>query len=150
MALASCASYTSDAPLMGISNNSINTYVAADLDYDNAKKVSGEIESKTLFFFIPLQHNGNKQLKNANRYRGMSKAMRQALYNAKESSDVDIIMEPEFKTEKHSYLFGLYKRQKVTVEGWGVNMKGLKEDKNGLVNPTTTAWPSNSMNPFNR
>ena len=79
----SCAHYTVDAPLMGISNNSINTYVAADLDYNGAKKISADVEKKTLFEFISLNRNGDKQLTNTNRYKGFSKIERQALYRAK-------------------------------------------------------------------
>lgn len=127
--LTSCARYTVDAPLMGITNNSINTYVAADLDYQNAKPVSAEIESQTLFGFISLTHNGNKQLMNTNRYKGLSKPERQALYRAKVNNGVDIILEPEFTSEKHSWFLGLYKTHKVNVKGWGVNMKGIKEDR---------------------
>lgn len=124
---------------MGVQSNSINTYVAADLDYANAKKVSGEIEKKTLFFIIDLKRNGNKQLLNSNRYKGLSKTKRQALYRAKENSNVDIIMEPEFKTETHNYLFGLFRTQKVTVEGWGVNMKGIKEDQKKMNKVVSTS-----------
>ena len=113
---------------MGITNNSINTYVAADLDYKGAKKVSAEVENKILFGVFRLSRNGDKQLTNTNRYKGLSKAQRQALYRAKVNNSVDIIMEPEFTTEKHSWFFGAYKTRKVSVTGWGVNMKGIKED----------------------
>lgn len=130
MGFASCAHYSVDAPIMGIANNAINTYVAADLDYKGAKKVSGELETKTLFGFISLSRNGDKQLTNTTRYKTLSKAERQALYRAKVNNNVDIIMEPEFQVEKHSWFFGAYKTRKVVVEGWGVNMKGIKEDTN--------------------
>lgn len=132
--MTSCARYTVDAPLMGISNNSINTYVAADLDYSSAKPVSAEIESQTLFGFISLTHNGNKQLTNTNRYKGLTKPERQALYKAKTNSNVDIILEPEFTVEKHSWFLGAYKTRKVSVKGWGVNMIGIKEDQRGIPN----------------
>lgn len=130
MFFTSCASYTTDAPLMGISNNSINTYAAADLDYKGAKKVFGEIEIKNVLGFISLTHNGDMQLTNSNRYKGLNKAERQALYRARTNNNVDIIMEPEFTTERHSWFFGFYKTFKVSVKGWGVNMLGIKEDSN--------------------
>ena len=138
MAFASCASYTQDAPIMGISGNSINTYVAADLDYKGAKKISADVETKILFGFIPLSRNGNKQLSNPNRYRGLTKLQRQALYRAKTNSNVDIVLDPEFTTEKHSWFFGLYKTRKCSVKGWGVNMKGIKEDTNANSNHNPT------------
>lgn len=135
VSFASCASYQKQAPIMGINGNCINTYVAADLDYENAKKVEGRIENKTLFGFISLVRNGNKTLKSTNRYRYLNKAEAQALYRAKELNNVDIILEPEFETEKHSWFFGAYKTRKVVVKGWGINIKGIKEDKvtNGTI-----------------
>ncbi len=127
--LSSCASYSSSAPVMGIKANSINTYVEADLDYANAKRVRGSVESKTLFWVIPLIRNGNKTMLVSNRYNSFSKSERQALYRAKQAFDVDIILEPEFEKESHSWFFGIYKKQNVSVKGWGVKMKGIKEDK---------------------
>ncbi len=134
LAFTSCAHYTVDAPIMGISSNSINTYVAADLDYKNAKRISADVEQKKLFGFISLSRNGDKQLTNLNRYKGLTKLERQALYRAKVNNNVDIIMEPEFTVEKHSWFFGAYKTRKVNVKGWGVNMKGIKEDTHGNTN----------------
>ena len=136
MSFASCAHYSVDAPVMGISSNSINTYVAADLDYKNAKQVSAEVESQVLFGCLNLIHNADKQLVNSNRYKGLSKVERQALYKVKVENDVDIIMEPEFTVEKHSWFFGAYSTRKVSVKGWGVKMKGLKEDPFGVTNST--------------
>lgn len=144
LGFASCAHYTADAPLMGIANNSINTYVKADLDYNGAKKVNAEVETKTLLAIFKLSRNGDKQLTNPNRYKSLTKPERQALYRAKMNNNVDIIMEPEFTTEKHSYFFGAYKTRKVSVTGWGVNMKGIKEDSN----PNRTAEFSSKLLPF--
>ena len=136
LAFSSCAHYTVDSPVMGIASNSINTYVTADLDYKNAKQISADVETKTLFGFISLSRNGDKQLTNTNRYKGLSKPERQALYRAKTNNNVDIILEPEFTVEKHSWFFGAYKTRKVNVKGWGVNMKGIKEDPHGITNDT--------------
>lgn len=142
MTFAGCAHYTVDAPVMGIANNSINTYVAADLDYQGAKKVSADVDKKKLFGFISLSRNGDKQLTNTNRYKGLSKTQCQALYRAKTNNDVDIIMEPEFTTETHSWFFGAYTSRKGNVKGWGVNMKGIKEDthRNSVKNFRETGF----------
>jgi hypothetical protein len=126
--MSSCASYQKTAPIISMADNRINTYVEADLDYAGAKKVEGVVETKT-FLGIPLIRNGNKTLKSTSRYGRLNKRESQALYRAKESSGVDIILEPEFETEKHSYFFGAFKRSKTTVTGWGLNIKGIKEDK---------------------
>ncbi len=127
--LSSCASYNKTAPLIGYDNNSISTNVVADLDLDNAKKVSGTIETETLFGIIPLKKNGNKLLKSSNRYKSLSKKESQALYKAKENANVDIILDPEYTSEKHSWFFGAYKTSKTTVTGWGVNVNRLKQSK---------------------
>ena len=119
---------------MGIGGNSINTYVAADLDFTGAKKVQASVNTATLFGFIQLERNGNKKLKSANRYKGLTKSERQALYRAKENADVDIILDPEFETESHSWFFGAYRKTSTKVKGWGVNVKGIKEDNHGVPN----------------
>lgn len=132
--LTSCASYQKEAAIMSLGNNHINTYVEADLDYANARKVEGTVNTKTLFGFIQLERNGNKLLKSANRYKGLSKRESQALYRAKESSSVDVILEPEFESEKHKWFFGAYTTTSTKVKGWGVNIKGIKRDQHGIPN----------------
>lgn len=131
----SCASYTKSGPVLGVQSNSINTYVTADLDYDNAKRISGEAVSKKLFFFIPLNKVKNRYYTASNRYRGLGELEQQALYQAKSDNNVDIILEPNFEKETHCYFFGLYTTAKVTVNAWGANYLGLKEDLHGIPNP---------------
>ena len=134
MLLASCASYQKTAPIMGVQSNNINTYVAADLDYANAKKVEATLNKKTVLWFIPLVRNGNKTFKSSNRYSSLSKTESQALYLAKQNSGVDIILEPEFEKEKHSWFFGIFETSSTKVKGWGINVKGIKEDSNRVPN----------------
>ena len=134
MLLASCASYQKTAPLMGIQSNNINTYVAADLDYANAKKVEATLNTKTALWFIPLVKNGNKTYKCSNRYSYLSKNEARALYLAKQNSGVDIILEPEFEKEKHSWFFGIFRTVTTKVKGWGINVMGIKEDSNRVPN----------------
>lgn len=134
MSFSSCAMYQKEAAIMGLGNNNINTYVEADLDYDNAKKVQATVDRATLFGFIQLKRNGNQTLKSANRYKAFSKTEAQALYRAKESAGVDIILEPEFEREKHSWFFGVYRTSSTKVKGWGVNVKGIKRDQHGIPN----------------
>jgi tRNA(His) 5'-end guanylyltransferase len=124
----SCASYQNEAAIMSLGSN-LNTYVEADIDYSSAKKVEATVNTATVLGFIQLERNGNKTLRSANRYKGLTKRQSQALYRAKENSGVDIILEPEFETEKHSWFFGAYSTSKTKVKGWGVNVKGIKEDK---------------------
>ena len=125
--LTSCASYRITAPVVGFGGNKVNAYAEADIDYSSAKKVSATVETSYIFG-IPAIKNGNKTLKSST-YFGLSKRESQALYRAKVNSDVDLILDPEFETEKHKYFFGLISRGKTTVTGWGVKVKGIKEDK---------------------
>ena len=134
MSFTSCATYQKEAAIMSLGNNNINTYVEADLDYANAKKVQASVNTATLFGFIQLERNGNKTLKSANRYKGLTKREAQALYRAKENSGVDIILEPEFETEKHRWFFGAYRTSSTKVKGWGVNIKGIQKDQHGIPN----------------
>lgn len=134
--LTGCATYSSTSPVMSMRGNSINTYVKADIDYESAQRVEATIDTKTLFGFIELKRNGNKTLSASNRYRGLSKREKQALYKAKNESQCDIILEPEFEKESHKWFFGLYKTSKTKVKGWGVKLKGISEDTK-MVNPST-------------
>lgn len=133
--LASCASYEKSGPVMGVQSVNVNTYVAADFDYANAKRIEGTVDTKTLFGIIPLVKNGKRYYTASNRYRGMNKIEQMALYRAKETGNVDVVMEPNFEKENHSYFFGLYKTSKVKVSAWGLNYKGLREDPKGNINP---------------
>lgn len=134
MSFTSCATYQKEAAIMTLGNGNINTYVEADLDYANARKVEASVNTATLLGFIQLERNGNKMLKSANRYKGLTKRESQALYRAKENADVDIILEPEFEIEKHSWFFGAYRTSSTRVKGWGVNIKGIQRDERGVPN----------------
>lgn len=115
--------------------NHLNTYVEADIDYASAKPVQASVNTATLFGFIQLERNGKKYLNSANRYKGLTKRQSQALYRAKENSGVDLILEPEFESEKHSWFFGAYRTTSTKVKGWGVNIKGIKEDTHQNTTP---------------
>ncbi|UKK48127.1 hypothetical protein L6475_13110 [Prevotella sp. E9-3] len=128
MGVSSCASYSTTAPLQGISENAISTYAEADIDYASAKRVTATIETGSVFG-IPTISNGNKQLRSSNHYGRLTKRQAQALYKAKKESGMDIILDPEFESEKHSYFFGAIKNGKTTVSGWGVKVKGIKDSR---------------------
>lgn len=132
VAFASCASYHQTAPILKMQRNSVRASVEANLDLKNAKKVSATIEQTTILGIFNTVRNGNKLLSNSNNNESalfggeFTKAERQALYKAKEQAGVDVILMPEFTTEKHSYFFGLYKTSKVKLNGWGTNITGLQ------------------------
>ena len=144
--LTSCATYQKEHPILGIGGNNINTYITAELDYDNAKPIEATIEQKTLFG-INLVFNRNKTTVSSNRYKGLTKSQGQALYKAIENANVDIVVEPRFETETHKWFFGAYKTKKVKVKGWGLKIKRIKEDKHGNVNDNYP-FSSNLFLPF--
>ena len=125
--LTSCASYQKEAPVVAIGGNNINTHIAAEFDYKNARPIEASVKS-TLFLGLDLNFNKNNTCVSGNRYKGLSKSESQALYKAIENSDIDIVVEPRFETETHSWFFGIIKTKKVTVKGWGLNITGFKED----------------------
>lgn len=128
LAIASCASYTQTAPLVGISTNDIKVNVVADLDMANAKTVAATVTARKLFWIIPLSRNGQKVIRNP-RYGSLSKLEGLALYQAKKDAGVDVILDPEFETERHSWFFGIYKYSRASIRGYGVKIKNYRQVK---------------------
>jgi len=126
ISFSSCASYTTTAPMQRISDNAISTYAEADIDYSSAKRVTATIETGSVFGIATVT-NANKQLKSSNHYGHLTKREAQALYKAKKENDVDLILDPEFESEKHRFFFGAIRNGKTTVTGWGVKVKGIKD-----------------------
>lgn len=124
---ASCTSVRSSAPVMAVGSNNIITNVKADLDYAGIKKINGEATTHRVLWIFGHTPGGNKQLTANNKYKGLNKAERTALYRAKNAGDVDMVLEPEFDTETKSYFFGIYKKTKVRVKAWGANIKGFQD-----------------------
>lgn len=131
----SCTSLRSTAPVMAVGSNNIITNVKADLDYEGIKKINGEATTHRILWIFGHTPGGNKQISANNKYKGLNKAERTALYRAKNAADVDMVLEPEFDTETKSYFFGIYKKTKVKVKAWGANIKGF-EDGTPVTNET--------------
>ena len=112
---------------MAIGGNNIVTNVKADIDYDGVKKISGEATSHRILWIFSYTPNGSKKIKANNRYKGLNGTEGTALYRAKNSADVDLVLEPEFQTESKTYFLGIYKRTKVKATGWGANIKGFED-----------------------
>ena len=49
------------------------------------------------------------------------------MYNALEKGGYDMLISPQYITEKHSYLFGLIKTYEVTVKGYGAKIKRIHQ-----------------------
>lgn len=134
LAASSCTSVRETTPVMAIGTNNIVTNVKADLDYAGVKKIQGSATTNRILWIFSHTPNGNKQLKANNKYKGLGKTESVALYRAKKSADVDVVLEPEFETETHTYFLGIFKKTKVNVTGWGANIKGFKEGQEGEQN----------------
>ena len=132
--LASCTSVRQTSPILAIGGNNITTNVKAVIDYDNVKRVQGSASTTRVLWIFKHTPNGGKKISANNRYRGLGNTENVALFRAKKSADVDLILEPEFETEKHSWFFGAYKKSSTKVKGWGVNIKGIKQDTHGVPN----------------
>ncbi|MDD6889689.1 MAG: hypothetical protein PUD39_05465 [Bacteroidales bacterium] len=127
LGMASCSSVKQTAPVMAIGGNNITTNVKADIDYDGIKKIQGTASSTRILWIFKHTPNGGKEIKANNRYRGLSSTENVALFRAKQSADVDLILEPQFETQSKSYFFGIYKKTVVKATGWGANIKGFVE-----------------------
>lgn len=134
--LASCSSVKQTAPIMAIGGNNITTTVKADIDYDGVKKIQGSASTTRVLWIFKHTPNGGKKISANNRYRGLNNTENVALYRAKQSADVDLVLEPQFETQTKSYFFGIYKKTDVKVVGWGANIKGFKDGSvtNDVVN----------------
>lgn len=139
---ASCTSVKQTAPVMAIGGNNITTNVEADLDYNGIKKIQGTATTTRVLWIFSHTPNGNKKLKANNRYKGMSNTEAAALYRAKTTADVDVVLEPEFEVETKSYFFGIFKKTKVKATGWGANIKGFKA---GNMPNTTEKFSGNGL-----
>lgn len=126
VAFSSCASVRETAPIIGPADKMLDLNVSTTiLDLENAKRVEAEV-TKTTTFGIPSYSDDNKTITSSIRYKGIDKCEGRALYKAKNEAGVDVILEPEFTTEKHKWFFGMFAKKIVTVKGWGVNIKGFK------------------------
>lgn len=122
-----CASYHQTGDVVN-SDIVIKSHVNMVLDLENAKPVSATVKRNTAFGISSTNYrttldDGTSAVFGS----GMSKLKKRALAKAKIEGNVDVILEPEYTTESHSYFFGLFKKKICTVKGYGVNVKGFKE-----------------------
>ncbi len=123
--LTSCASYTQTGSVVE-SDIDVESNVEMVLDLQNAKKVSATVKRNTVFGFSTTDYKTVLDDGTSALFGGKAKIKKQALAKAKIESNVDVILEPEYTTESHSYFFGLIKNKICTVKGYGVNIKGFK------------------------
>lgn len=128
--VSSCTTVQQSTPVMAIAGNNISTNVKADIDYKSVKKVQGEATTNRILWIFKHTPGGNNTIKTSNQFKGLNNAEKVALYRAKKSADIDMILQPEFETYTKSYFFGIFKKSVVKATGWGVNIKGFSEGQN--------------------
>lgn len=105
--------------------------IKADLDLDGETQVTG---NSTMWYFLGFRvTGGNKYFENLYEKRSLlggrtSKAQSCAMYDALEKGDYDMIVNPQYINETHSFLFGLIKRYDVLVKGYGAKIKKVYQE----------------------
>ncbi len=131
-ALSSCAVYRDTTPIVGYNSYGIKADVTAELDPTSIKDVTITMKRNYILWFIPLQRNKNKILLSSNHYpigrpySSIGELQGMALYKAKVNNNADLILDPQFEIEHHSYFFGFYRKNEVRLNAKTVNVKEIK------------------------
>ena len=121
--LMSCASYNQTAPVVSY-QGTLTNLVKPILDLSSGRNISGTEATTSIFCFII---GGSKKTLSSDNYRGLTPYESRAMYKALSASGYDMILNPQFYTESHSYFFGVYRTKEVKVTGFGVKIKGYEE-----------------------
>lgn len=135
VALASCSSSRDTGKIADFSKIKAQTdVVRGDLDLNVANKVEGVA---TCWYVGPIRVSGDNKtyedLSNSQSdalfgFFGGKKASiveRTALCNAMQGTDYDVVVNPTYQSEKHSWFFGLVRKQKCKAKGFGAKFKNL-------------------------
>ena len=121
LAFSSCASYRTSAPIVGYDSYGIRADVQAELDPASLKDVSVTMKKNYIFWIIPMNFSKDKTLLSANHYPIASNPFSligdlqgKALYKAKINNSADLILNPEFEIERHSWFLGFLRKNSVT------------------------------------
>ena len=123
-----CKSVRQTGAVFEYGNEPVRTYVKANLDLENATPVEGKVD---FAYFLGIRTKGGggtftgKQL-NSHKY---STAESRVLYNVMSQSGADVILNPKFYEEKHSWCFGLYRTKTIKVKGYATKIKNFENDK---------------------
>ncbi len=124
--LTSCASYQQTGAVEE-SCISMSTDLEMVLDLDNVVPVTATVKTTKNFGFKSSDYKTVLDDGTSSLFGGTSTIKRRALAKAKEAAGVDVILEPQYKIEKHSYFFGLFGSETCTVTGFGAKVKGFKK-----------------------
>ena len=121
--LMSCANYNQTAPVLSY-QGTLTDLVKPVLDLSSGKDISATESTESI---CGLTFGGSKKTFSSDNYRGLTKYESRAMYKVLTESGYDMIINPQFYTESHCYLFGFYQTKQVKVTGFGVKIKGYEE-----------------------
>lgn len=134
LCVCSCATLSKTANIAdGVNSDIIINPITANVDLETASAVSGE--SKSVYFFIFRLKGDNKFVETPDKKsfwgRREEKCRNAAVYNALDLMKYDVLVQPKYTSEIHSYLFGLIKSYKIFVDGYGAKIQNLKQIQPG-------------------
>lgn len=126
VAASSCASYKQSNHVSPLVAAPVETHqLRADLNLDVNNKVEANSTRTTLFGF---RIKGDKKFAETGfMSSNLAKAKSAAMYKAIEQGNYDIIAAPKYKYESHSWFFGMVKKYKVVLNGYGATIKDIKQ-----------------------
>lgn len=104
--------------------------IRANLDFNTSEKVQGTVKVGYLFgikvsggreYAEVLSSNNSKSIFGLRGKRIRSMAMAKALHG----TDYDMIINPQYETQRKKVLFGLFTRYTMTVKGYGAKVNKL-------------------------
>jgi len=115
----------------------LRSNLAADVEVDMSKKISGNSAATKLFTIFTL--SGPEQYADGVSYSGagvensgffgggvIEEVKAAAAYNAVTAARADVIVAPQYVVRYHSVFFGAYKEVSVQVTGYAGKLKGIK------------------------
>lgn len=126
VALTSCASQKQSKHVSKLVALPVETHeLRADLNLDVNEKVKAESKRTTLFGF--RIKGDRKYVETSYISTHLAKAKAAAMYKAIEQGNYDVIVAPKYKYERHSWFFGLVRKYKVELNGYGATIKGFQQ-----------------------
>ena len=105
--------------------------IKADIDLNGNQQVTGN--AKQWYVAGIRVSGGNTYFENLSEKRSMfggrtSKAQASAMYDALQDGGYDMLVNPQYVNNIHSYFFGLVKRYDVTVKDYGAKIKSVHQE----------------------
>lgn len=123
-----CKSIRQTGAVMEYGDEPVRTYVKANLDVDNVTPVEGKVNFAWVFG-IRTKGGGGTFTGHKLQSNKYSKAESRVLYDVMSKSGADVILNPKFYEEKHSWCFGLYRTKIIKVKGYAAKIKNFENER---------------------